>query len=172
VARFSGPRRLESADRLEGFDCGVVSVDSWLVKHSRSAAAAGSAVTYILVEEGSQRVVGFHALTVASISHEQATLRARKDMPRHPIPVVLLARLGVDRTVQGCGLGAALLGDAVRRALSLAEETGVRLLLAHAIDERALGFYLRFGFERSPSDPFNLQLLIKDIRSSLDSARL
>lgn len=83
--------------------------------------------------------------------------------------MVLLARLGVDRSVQGRGVGAALLADAMRRALSLAEETGVRLLLAHAIDGRALSFYLRFGFERSPSDPFNLQLLIKDVRSSLDS---
>ncbi len=146
-----------------------MSIDSWLAKHARSVAAAGSAVTYVLVDEDSRRVVGFHALTVASISHEDAAARARKGMPRHPIPVVLLARLGVDQSVQGRGFGAAFLADAMRRALSLAEETGVRLLLAHAIDGHALGFYLRFGFERSPSDPFNLQLLIKDIRSSLDS---
>jgi GNAT superfamily N-acetyltransferase len=127
-------------------------------------------VTYVLVAEGSRRVIGFHALTVASISHQDATERARRGMPRYPIPVVLLARLAVDRSVQGRGVGALLLADAMRRALSLAEGTGVRLLLAHAIDRDALGFYLRFGFERSPSDPFNLQLLIKDIRRSLDES--
>jgi len=58
----------------------------------------------------------------------------------------------------------------MRRAVSAAEEMGIRLLMAHAIDERALGFYRRFGFERSPSDPFDLQILTKDVRRSLDEA--
>ena len=91
-------------------------------------------------------------------------------MPRHPIPAVLLARLAVDLDFQGRGVGALLLGDALKRALSVAETAGIRLLLVHALNESARGFYERFGFEPSPTDPMNLQLLIKDIRESLDAA--
>ena len=88
-------------------------------------------------------------------------------MPRHPIPAVLLARLAVDGSVQGLGVGAWLLDDAMRRAAAAAETLGVRLLLAHAVDERARDFSERFGFQASPTDPLNLQLLIKDVRVSL-----
>ncbi len=89
-------------------------------------------------------------------------------MPQHPIPAVLLARLAADREFQGKGVGALLLGDALRRSLSVAETAGIRLLLVHASDESVRAFYLKFGFEPSPTDPMNLQLLIKDIRQSLD----
>lgn len=89
-------------------------------------------------------------------------------MPRHPIPAMLLARLAVDKTVQGKGIGAFLLRDAMSRALSVAEQAGMRLLLVHALGDRARAFYEHFGFEPSPSDAMNLQLLVKDIRLALD----
>jgi GNAT superfamily N-acetyltransferase len=91
-------------------------------------------------------------------------------MPRHPIPAILLARLAVDSSVQGHGVGAWLLRDAMLRALSAAEEVGIRVLLVHAIDERAASFYARYGFEPSPSDPLNFQMLIKDIRRAVERA--
>jgi GNAT superfamily N-acetyltransferase len=90
-------------------------------------------------------------------------------MPRHPIPAMLLARLAVDESAQGEGVGAMLLADAMQRTLLVAEETGIRLLLVHAVDEGARSFYLHYGFEASPSDPMNLQLLIKDIRATIDA---
>jgi len=83
---------------------------------------------------------------------------------------MLLARLAVDKTVQGKGIGAFLLRDAMSRAVSVAEQAGIRLLLVHAVDDQARTFYEHFGFEASPSDPMNLQLLIKDIRLALDGA--
>ena len=88
-------------------------------------------------------------------------------MPRHPIPVIVLARLAVDLQVQGTGLGAFLLRDALGRALAASRAVGARALLAHAIDDEARGFYLRWGFAPSPTDPFNLQLLMKDVERSL-----
>ena len=91
-------------------------------------------------------------------------------MPRQPIPAVLLARLAVDLDFQRSGVGAFLLADALRRALSVAETAGIRLLLVHALDESARSFYKHFGFESSPTDPLNLQLLVKHIRKSLDQA--
>lgn len=169
MATLRGPRPLGRKDIRDGFHCGVASLDTWLVEHAPSADAAGSARTYVVLDEEWDRVIGYYALTVASLEQEEATNRASRGMPRHPIPAMLLARLAVDESAQGDGVGAVLLADAMQRTLLVAEETGIRLLLAHAVDEDAKGFYLNYGFEASPSDPMNLQLLIKDIRATIEA---
>lgn len=156
---------------LGGFDCGVGSLNVWLERHARSAGAAGSAQTIVVTgEHENGRVVGFYALAVASITHADATEHAARGMPRHDIPALLLARLAVDQSVQGKGIGAFLLRDAMARAIAVSEEAGVRLMLVHAIDGAAREFYEHFGFEQSPSDDKNLQMIVKDIRASLDVA--
>ena len=170
MPRFLGPQPLGGEHRINGFDCGVGSLDVWLIKHARAAAGAGSARTYVVVDAEQDRVVGYHSLSLASIEHTEVTDRGRKGMPKHPIPAMLLARLAVDRAVQGKGVGAFLLRDAMSRALSVAEQAGMRLLLVHALNDKARAFYEHFGFEPSPSDAMNLQLLVKDIRLALDSA--
>ena len=170
MPRFLDPQPLGNEHRVNGFDCGVGSLDIWLVKHARAAVGAGSARTYVVVDSEQDRVVGYHALSLASIEHADATDRGRKGMPRHPIPAMLLARLAVDNTVQGKGIGAFLLRDAMSRALSVAEQAGMRLLFVHALNDEARAFYERFGFEPSPSDAMNLQLMVKDIRLALDGA--
>lgn len=92
-------------------------------------------------------------------------------MPQYPIPVVLLARLAVDRSVGGRGLGAWLLRDAMMRTLTAAETIGVRALLVHAIDEDARTFYRHHGLEPSPTDPLHPMILIKDIAAAVDAAK-
>ena len=170
MPRFSDPEPLGPGHALGGFDCGGSSLNLWLERHARSAAGAGSARTYVVTDDEQGRVVGYHALTVATLEHQDATARAAKGMPRHEIPAVLLARLAVDESVKGRGIGAVLLRDAMMRALAVSEEAGIRLLVVHALDEAARAFYLHFGFEPSPTDPMNLQMLIKDIRVSLEAA--
>ncbi len=168
MPRFFDPQPLGSEHRIDGFDCGVGSLDVWLVKHARAAAGVGSARTYIVLDAKHDRVVGYHALSLASIEHDDATDRVRSGMPKHPIPAILLVRLAVDRAVQGRGIGAFLLKDAMSRALSVSEQAGMRLMLVHALSDEARAFYEHFGFESSPTDAMNLQLLIKDIRLVLD----
>lgn len=170
MPRFLDPQPLDNEHRINGFECGVGSLDIWLVKHARAAVGAGSARTYVVAGVEQNRVVGYHALSVASIEHSEATDRARKGMPNHPIPAMLLARLAVDKTAQGKGIGAFLLKDAMGRAVSVAEQAGIRLLLVHAVNDEARTFYEHFGFEASPTDAMNLQLLIKDIRLALDGS--
>ena len=92
----------------------------------------------------------------------------KRQQPRYPIPAVLLARLAVDTSVRGRGIGAFLLRDAMARALKASEQIGARILLVHALHDEARAFYERWGFERSPTDPLNLQLLFKDVRKSLE----
>jgi GNAT superfamily N-acetyltransferase len=169
--RFGDPVALSAEHDTAAFDCGVASLNTWLIRHALQAAAVGSARTFVIPDaDQARRVAGYHALTVATVEHERATARARKGMPRHPIPAVLLARLAVDLSVAGRGLGAWLLRDAMLRTLSAADELGIRVLLVHAIDDQARAFYERFGFEPSPTDPLNLQLLIKDLQASIEAA--
>lgn len=171
MLRFSEPERLSGEYALSGFDCGVGSLNNWLERHARTAGAAGSAQTFVVSDESQDgRVVGYYALVVASIAHAKATKRGAKGMPRHDIPAVMLARLAIDKSVQGLGIDAFLLRDAMTRAIAVSEEAGVRLMLVHAVDEAARGFYERFGFEQSPTDDMNLQMIIKDMRASLDAA--
>jgi len=117
VATLHGPRPLGRRNTREIFGCGITSLDTWLVEHAPGADAAGSARTYIVVDEEQDRVVGYCALTVASLEREEATGRGSKGLPRHPIPAMLLARLAVDESVQGAGVGATLLADAMQRTL-------------------------------------------------------
>jgi GNAT superfamily N-acetyltransferase len=168
MPRFGDPEPLADHHTLEGFDCGTASMNRWLLDHARQSAGAGSARTYVVVEAERDRVVAYHALAAAAVSSADATSRARRGQPKRPIPAVLLARLAVDVSVQGRGLGAFLLRDAMARALSASEQIGARVLLVHALHEEARRFYERWGFERSPTDPLNLQMLFKDIRKSLE----
>lgn len=170
MPRFSDPELLGSEHVLAGFRSGEGSLDTWLRDRARGAAGAGSARTYVVVDAEQGRVVGYHALTVASVEHAEATPRARKGMPRHPIPVVLLARLAVDQTVQGCGIGSFLLRDAMTRTVAAAGRFGIRALLVHALHEPARAFYLHHGLEPSPTDELHLMILVKDIRAAIETA--
>ena len=89
---------------------------------------------------------------------------------RHPVTVVLLARLAVDASMQGKKIGPALLKDALRRAVHAADTIGARAVLVHAKDDNAKGFYAHFSFEPSPSDPYHLMLIMKDLRRIIATA--
>lgn len=147
--------------RLDHFDSGAPELDRWLTRSALDADAAGTARTYVLAEQ--QRVVGYCALTPASV--------ARTDLPeRHPIGEILLARLAIDRTLQGQGYGQALVADASIRALQAADLIGARALLVHDRDGNAATFYERLGFTRSPTDPDHLLVLMRDLRQTFGLA--
>ncbi len=167
MTRFGSPEPLASHHVLDGFRSGAESLHRWLVRHARQAAAGNSARTFVETSSEQERVVAFHSLTAAAVDHVDATARARKGQAGGPVPAVLLARLAADVSFQGTGLGAFLLGDALLRALSASERIGIRVVLVHALNPLARAFYEHAGFERSPSDPLNLQLLISDIRKTV-----
>jgi GNAT superfamily N-acetyltransferase len=170
VPRFGDPEPLGPGHVIAGFDCGRSSLNVWLERYARQAATSGSARTYVIIDAHQERVVGYHALTAAALERDGATPRVIKGMPQYPIPVVLLARLAVDLSVAGRGLGAELLRDAMMRALVASETIGVRAMLVHAIDGDARAFYRRHGLEPSPTDPLHLMILIKDIAAAANSA--
>ncbi len=113
--------------------------------------------------------MGYYAISAGSVSREGASERVGKGAGRHPIPVLVLTRLGVDVSEQGRGLGSALIRDAFLQTASVAERVGVRALLIHAETEQAVQFYTGIdpGFERSPTDSLHVLLLMKDLRSAI-----
>lgn len=159
------PEPLDARHRLEGFASGQATLDLWLVRHARQAQASGSARTFVACDE--DRVAGYYSLTVGQVDQADAPPRVSQGMGRFPVPVVILARLAVARELQGQGIGAALLRDAIRRALTIADQSGIRALLTHPIDAAAARFYQRFGFEPSPLREQQWLLLLKDARRLL-----
>ena len=114
-------------------------------------------------------VVGYYTLVVGEVAFESAHERLTKGLARHPVPIMLLARLAVATSWQGKGLGAGLLKDALQRTLQAADIAGIRAFTVHAKDDGARAFYGHFGFSPLPSDPYHLFRLLKDIRADRKS---
>jgi predicted N-acetyltransferase YhbS len=150
---------------LNAFDCGVESLDHWLKRFAYTNQQSDLTTTYVV--HRNERVVGYYSLTAGSVSREDAPLRVAKGAPNHPVGVVLLARLAVDESEKGMGLGRALLKDALVRSASAADIIAVRAVLVHALNEEARRFYMRFDFQPSPVHPLHLMLMMKDLRASL-----
>lgn len=163
---FSAIRKLSAFHDVDAFDCGKQSLDRFLKRHALGNQKAGSAQTYVVCR-GQHRVVGYYSLAVRAVEHADALSRVGKGLDRHPMPVMLLARLAIDRSEQGKGLGKGLLKDALLRTDGAAEIAGIRALLVHAKDEDARSRYGRFDLEPSPTDPYHLFLLMKDLRALL-----
>ena len=163
---FSAVQKLDASHEVDAFDCGKEPLDRFLQRHALVNQKAGSAQTYVVCR-GEQRVAGYYSLAVGAVEHADAPGRVGKGLARHPIPVMLLARLAIDRAEQGKGLGKALLKDALLGTAQAAEIAGIRALLVHAKDDEARAWYEQFDFEPSPTDPYHLFLLMKDLRALL-----
>jgi GNAT superfamily N-acetyltransferase len=154
--------KLRREHAVEAFDCGHAELNRFLKQHALQNQGSGGSQTYVGLVNST--VVGYYALVVGSVEQEEAPARVKKGLAKHVIPIMLLARLAVDRHWQKRGVGAALLKDAVLRTLQAAEIAGIRALVVHAKDDVAKGFYQRFDFVASPSDPLHLFVLLKDLR--------
>jgi GNAT superfamily N-acetyltransferase len=163
---YRRPEPLGKHHRLDDFTCGEPALDKWLHRHALAAQASGSARVFVSTLEDGETVVAYYALAAAQVSSREAIARALKGQPRtRPIPAILLARLAVEETHQGVGLGRSLLKDVLLRCVEAAEAIGARVLLVHAKHEAAKAWYLQFGFEESPTDPLHLMMLLKDVRA-------
>jgi GNAT superfamily N-acetyltransferase len=157
--------RLEKLDAHEtaGFDCGDAALNAWLNRHALVNERSGMSSTYVLVDDG--RVAGFVSLAAGSIVRDLAPDWIAAGVPRHPIPIMVIARLGVDLRDQGRGVGRHLLAFALLKSVEVSEIIGIRAVSIHAKDASARAFYLHLAeFEPSPVDPLSLFVLMKDLR--------
>ncbi len=150
---------------IERFDCGSDALNRYLVRYALENQQAGASQTYLALS--GEEVAGYYTLVVGQVDYVEAPERLKKGLERHPVPIMLLARLAVAIPWQGKGVGSGLLKDAMLRTLQAADIAGIRAFAVHAKDEAAKAFYEHFDFIPSPTDPFHLFRLLKDIRALL-----
>lgn len=169
MTRYGPLERLAPDHDTSEFDCGSEAQTNWIRQHALQAQAAETAAVYVVCAAGSRRVVGYFALAAGSVDPPEAPDRVARGTGRYPIPVILLARLGVDVGEQGHGLGRALVKEILLRTSEAADTVGARALLIHAESDAARSFYEHLAeFEPSPTDPLHLFLLMKDLRAAID----
>jgi len=160
--QLSPPESLTAGHDLSAFECGEISLDDWLKRRALANHLSGASRTFVVADPKGQ-VFGYYAMASGAVAHLETTSAIRRNMP-DPVPVMVLVRLAVDVGAQGIRLGAALLQDAVGRAYAVAQNTGVRAILVHALNERAKQFYAHYGFQPSPIQPMTLMLRLSYLK--------
>jgi GNAT superfamily N-acetyltransferase len=167
----SEPRPVEPLDnkrhKASGFDSGQPTLDRWLLFYARQSQRKDVARTFVITDQ-SLKILGYYTLVGGEIAHDQASGRTKAGVSRHfPIPVCLIARLAVDQSWQGKGLGADLLRDAMRRALVASDQLGLRAIVVDAVDATAAAFYTHHGFEAGNEDKLTLMIPVAAVRAAL-----
>jgi len=157
---FLAPEPLSADHQIHAFACGESMLDEWLKRRALSNQSSGASRTFVVTTD-TREVMGYYALAAGAVAHHDATRVIRQNMP-DPIPVMVLARLAVDKRAQGMKLGAGLLQDAVRRCILVSHNTGVRAMLVHALNDGARQFYEHYGFKASPAHPMILMLRLTE----------
>ncbi len=161
---MSAPYRIElltTKHNREAFDCGEESLNDFLKRFARQNNEKGLGRTYVAVVNDEPRIYGYYTIANGNIGF--ATIPEK--LPRYPIPVVHLGRLAVDEAAKGQHLGKALLADALKRAVKLADQIGIYAVEVYALSENAKEFYLKFGFVQMLDDEMHLYLPMKKIRT-------
>lgn len=154
--------KLHRRHSVETFDCGEEGLNRFLARFALTNQQPNASQTYVGLADDA--IIGFYTLVVGEVRYDDAPERLTKGLARHPLPIMLLARLGVSINWQGKGIGADLLRNAILRTLAAADIAGIRALAVHAKNEKARTFYQRFDFAESPTDPLHLFALIKDLK--------
>ena len=152
-----------------GFDCGKPLLNDFLTKFARQYVKRDLARVFVAVDALSPDVLGYYALSSFSVEFQNWPAEDTAGLPQHPVPVVLLGRLAVDRKAQGQKIGAKLLRDAFDRTLKASEQIGVRAILVEAIDDEAAAFYGKFGFRPYRGQPLKLYLRLNEVAAALGS---
>jgi len=165
-------RRLEEPDQVDLFDCGDEPLNNYLRRHAWANQQKSSiGVTYVAIEEGAPRtVLGYFTLATASVPRDSFPKKYVRGLPPYDLPLILLARLAVDRRFSGKGLGHALISEAFNVALRVADDVGCRGIIADAYRGR-VEWYSRYGFVAleggAPTGPERMFLDMRTIRMAL-----
>lgn len=151
-------------DRSE-FDCGDNQLNDFINKLASQYQKKNFARVFVATKARSKVVKGFYSMSSGSVDLSVLSEKERKRLPRHPVPVVHLGRLGVCKSVQAQGLGEALLMDALQRILAISDnEIGIYAVEVVAIDDRAASFYARYGFQSLLDNTLHMYLPMKILK--------
>lgn len=152
---------------VEGFHCGNDELDDWLVRHARPATGQGTR-TYVLIDTDDV-VVGYFAIAPHYLSRDDAPRKLGRGAPRQ-IPAILLAKLALDESIHGQGLGAELLVYALETVIDAARKAGGRIVVVDAINENAKRFYEHHDFQPLPGSDRRLVLKLSTVANALGIA--
>lgn len=167
-------RRLQEQDELQSFDCGDEPLNNYLKRHAWANQRKSSiGVTYVAIDEAApMSVIGYFTLATASVPRDSFPKKYVRGLPPYDLPLILLARLAVDRRFSGKGLGHALISEAFKIALRVADDVGCRCIVTDAYRER-IDWYARYGFVAlegaAEGAPQRMFLDIRTIRMALKS---
>ena len=148
----------KSHDRA-GFDCGDPDLNLYLQRYARQNHESGGAKCFVAApSDAPTRILGFYTLSPASLEYSRAPALAKKGLARYDVPVFRLGRLAIDTTVQGRGLGGALLLRAADRCIRVAHDVGGVALLIDAKNDRAARWYESYGALAMDDAPLSLVL--------------
>ena len=164
-------RRLEERDEVEHFDCGDEPLNNYLKRHAwNNQEKSLIGVSYVAVDEGASRVLGYFTLAMASVPREAFPKKYVRGLPPYDLPLILLARLAVDRRFAGRGLGRALISEAFRISLRAADEVGCRCIVTDAYRDR-ISWYAQYGFVpiegTAENGPQRMFLDLRTVRAAL-----
>lgn len=147
---------LDARHGRDGFDCGSEALNDFLRRLAGQQQRRGFGKTYVALADNGVDIVGFVTVSVGQV--EALALPAQRQLPRHPVPMLRIERLAVDKREQGKGIGRDLLRFALRLALEFAERVGLYAVVVDAKDGRAVEFYRRLHFEPTLDDELCLFL--------------
>jgi GNAT superfamily N-acetyltransferase len=162
-------RRLEEFDEVENFDCGDAPLNNYLQRYAwANQQKISIGVTYVALEQAAPRtVLGYFTLATSSVPRERFPKKYVRGLPPYDLPLILLARLAVDTRFVGRGLGHALLSEALKITLRVADEVGCRCIITDAYRDK-VAWYARYGFipieGRAKNGPQRMFLDVRTIR--------
>ena len=165
---YASPTPITTDHRIDGFDCGKAPLDEWLKAHAleNEGKASRSYVVTAQAGEDAGNVVAFYTLANGSVTREEIPKKIRQGLP-NPVPIMVLGRLAVDKRHAGNGIGPGLLRQAMQRTWQASQVAGIRALVVHAIDDDAVGFYAKYGFQIFPSGSRTLFLPIETLQRAI-----
>ena len=159
---------ISKAHDRQTFDCGEAALNEFLQRHARKSHKLGGAKTFLAIDDADKKtILGFYSLSPASIEYARTPDIMRRGLARYDVPAFRLARLAVDRKMQGQGLGGQLLLAAGRRCLLASAEVGGVVLLIDARNDRVAGWYAGYGAVPLADAPLTLLLPLSTIAAAL-----
>jgi GNAT superfamily N-acetyltransferase len=157
-------RSLTRADDRSSFDCGEPALNDYLQRFAHQHAVKNISQTHVAVLKNTRdKIIGFYSLSTGDVDFNTFPPRFQKKLPKYSVPVVRIGRLAVDKFMQGKGVGASLLKDALQRCVMLSKEVGIFAVVVDAKHDKAKAFYLKYGFSEFNDEPLNLFLPVKTI---------
>ncbi len=138
-------QRLGENHILSGFDCGVKSLNDWLITYALENEKRDISRTFVLIDD-SEDVIGYYSLSMGGVKTVDLPKNLGRNLPNYDIGMVLLGRLAVAAKMQGQKLGRNLLIDAIYHAAAAGQHAAARFIGVDPIDETARAFYEKFGF--------------------------